>query len=207
MRCERQGISDQYFSRRSAPVRDSESICSFPRQCDQYANEARARAKQISTGPDTESSQTSEPTLSISLKFCINVEFLESLIALRFIINPEDYQTVANEDVRAFLDSRLIESEEALTLNRLKNKCLIANWEQTCEALIWSRAQRIWLQDIREIVCVTICNEHVLFAFRLVILRECLNYNLAFSHHDICKDFTGFLGSAIHLAEVSHIVY
>lgn len=95
-----------------------ESICVFLRKCNQYANQIIFRARQL--GSDTASTKPAQP---VDLKFCMDVEYLESFIALDFISDVTDYADLLEEQVREFLGDRSKESKKVVTLDKL-NKVL-----------------------------------------------------------------------------------
>lgn len=56
---------------------------------------------------------------SVDLKFCIDVDFLESTITLGFIKNMSSCDDLLKKNVRTFLKERAQESKSAVTLQRL----------------------------------------------------------------------------------------
>lgn len=80
---------------------EPEEICSFLRRYDQYSTTVLARARQMTAG-----SITMEDRKPVDLTGCVDVEFLESNIALVFIIGAPTYEYLINAHVRSFLESR-----------------------------------------------------------------------------------------------------
>lgn len=190
---------------------DPEAIRIFLRTYDQYANEVRSRAQQLGS-----SSSSTEPVRPVDLKFCVDVEFLESSIALGFITDAPDYKSLTDEQVRNFLSKRAEESKEVVTLEKLDgivSRELRTNMRNTNAAArmqdlftnyhtILVRNGLKWIIKDNQKVAVY----HVLSAIRPNSLKERLESDLAFSHHDLRKDFLGFLKHAIRLAEAFQIV-
>lgn len=190
---------------------DPEAIRVFLRTYDQYSNEVRSRAKQLGS-----SSSSSEPVRPVDFKFCVNVEFLESSIALGFITGAKDYDSLTDEQVRHFLTKRAEESKEAVTLDKLdeivgrelrtnmRNTNALARMQDLFSSYhtILARNGLKWIIDDNQKVAV----HHVLCAIRPQSLRERLESDLSFSHHHLKKDFTGFLKHSIRLAEAFQIV-
>lgn len=68
---------------------DPDSIRYFLRKYDQYANEVRSRARQLST-------ICTEAARPVALTYCVYVDFLESSIALEFIKEATNYDDVSD---------------------------------------------------------------------------------------------------------------
>lgn len=96
---------------------DPESIRSFLRRSEQYSNTVLARAKQLSSSDV--STLTTETVRPADLKFCIDVEFFESFIALGFIETATAYASLRNEQIREFLDGRCEGFKDVVTLEAL----------------------------------------------------------------------------------------
>lgn len=71
-----------------------EAIWSFLRKYDQYATAVLSRANQLSSP-----TLTMEAMKSVDLKFCIDVEFLESAIALGFLPDVQKFEEAT--DIRS----------------------------------------------------------------------------------------------------------
>lgn len=193
---------------------DPESIRKFLRRYDQYTNTVLARAKQLST--DASSTVTTESVRPVDLKFCVDVEYLESCMALGFIDTATDYNSLTNEDVRKVLDDRCRESKEVLTMESLdviverelrtdmKNTNATARMQDlfTNYHTILSRNGLKWIIKENQKIAV----QHVLSAVRPVSLRDRLSSYLSFSHHNLRKDLTGFLKHSVRLAEAFQLV-
>ena len=190
---------------------DAESIRTFLRKYDKYCHEIRSRALQIAGG-----SGAADAVKPIDLKFCIDVEYLESSIALGFIPGVDSYETLTDTEVRNFLNSRAVESKEVVTLDKLdkivdgelrtnmRNNNATARMKDLFASYytILSRNGLKWIVTENQKVSVG----HVLSAVRPVSLKERLESDLSFSHHHLKKDFNGFLAHAIKLAEAFQLV-
>lgn len=60
-----------------------------------------------------------EPMKPVDLTFCVDVEFLESSIALRFIGDAISYKKHTDTQVRKFFEGRTNDSKEVVTLEAL----------------------------------------------------------------------------------------
>lgn len=60
-------------------------------------------------------SSSNEPVRPVDLKFCVDVEFVESSIALGFITKTGSYEKLTDEQVRDFLSKRAEESKSWTT--------------------------------------------------------------------------------------------
>lgn len=190
---------------------DPESIRVFLKKYDQYANEVISRARQLRT-----SSSGTEPVRPVDLKFCVDVEFLESSIVLEFITDASNYEDLTDEQVRAFLAARATESKEVVTLDMLddivkrelrtnmKNNNATARMQDLFSSYITilGRHGLKWIVTDNQKIAV----QHVLSAIRPVSLKDRLESDLSFSHHPLKKDFKGFLKHSIRLAEAFQIV-
>lgn len=195
---------------------DAESIRTFLRRYDQYYNTVLSRARQLPTSSSSAGTSTLEAVRPVDLKFCVDVEFLTSSIALGFIPDADDFNTVTDEQVRDFLDSRATESKETVTLNGLndivqrelrtdmRNKNAKARMQDLFVSyhMILLRHGLKWIVTENQKVAVS----HVLQAVPPATLRDRLQSDLAFSHHELRKDFPGFLKHAIRLAEAFQLV-
>lgn len=93
---------------------DPESIRIFLNLYDQYVNEIKARAMQIA-----DSDVTTEAVRPVDLRFCVNIEYLKSTIALGLINDVESYDGLTNETLRHYLENEANESHKNVTLERL----------------------------------------------------------------------------------------
>lgn len=72
---------------------DPASIRTFVRAYDQYVNESSERAKQLSVTMVL----STETVTSVILKLCYNMEWVESLIAHKFIKDVELYEALEDK--------------------------------------------------------------------------------------------------------------
>lgn len=190
---------------------DPESIRTFLRRYDQYSTTVLARAKQI-----TSEALSTEAINPVDLKFCVDVEFLESSIALGFISNATDYDTLKDQDVREFLEERCKESKETVTLDQLdklvqnklrtdmKNNNATARMQDlfaNYHTLLVRNGLKWLIKDNPKIAV-----DHVLSAIKPQTLHDRLEADLSFAKYELRKDFHGFLKHAIRLAEAFQIV-
>lgn len=94
-------------------ITDAASFRVFLRAYDQYATEVKERGKQL-VSIDTVSSHVVEP---VQLKFCVNVEWLKSLIALWFIPDVTSYKFLTDIVLRKFLESKTEKSKNLISSN------------------------------------------------------------------------------------------
>ncbi len=94
---------------------DAESVRKFLSEYDQYAREIIEFSQQL----QRDGAVTTEPVQPVSLKFCVNVDLVESLLTLGLIENaPCNYDELTDEVLRTHLDSIAEESE--ITIYREK---------------------------------------------------------------------------------------
>lgn len=91
---------------------DSTTIWTFLRKYDKYKHEATSRARQLNGAADAEAA------LPVNIKYCVDVDFLESSIDLGFIPNATSYDTITDVEVRAFLDGR-VNQKKVVTFSKL----------------------------------------------------------------------------------------
>lgn len=94
---------------------DATSIRKFLRSYDQYAKEIEERARQHMK----DDSFSGEAVTPVHLKFCVDAEWIESLIELGFIDKISSYDDLTDNDLREYLEEKATESKEVLTLERL----------------------------------------------------------------------------------------
>lgn len=78
-------------------------------------NDVRSRAHRLSTA-----SSTTEPVSPVNITSCVNLDFLESTITLGFIDDVSTYEDVTDAAVQTFLEERVKESKDAVTLDVLE---------------------------------------------------------------------------------------
>lgn len=94
---------------------DAASIRRFFLKYDQYKNEIVERAKQLTLS----NSISTEAIKPVNLKFCVNAEWIESLIALSFIGGVTDYKDLEDNTLREYLEKESEESKEVINLDTL----------------------------------------------------------------------------------------
>lgn len=90
---------------------DPESIRQFLSLYDQYVNEVQARARQL--GIVVTDGAASRP---VDLKFCVDIEFLKSALALGMIEDADSYETLSDTTLRSYLNTEASESQYYVTL-------------------------------------------------------------------------------------------
>lgn len=189
---------------------DAASIRTFLQKYEQYRYEVTSRTHLISGSDQT---KTVRP---VDIKFCVDMELLESPIDLGLIPGAASYNKITNEQVRCFLDDRLKESKETITLTKLDKifkEELYTNMRSTdatarmqdlfaqCQTIV-CRNKLNWIIEDSQKVAVG----HVLSAIQPSVLKERLTSDFAFSQHNLKKNFQGFLKYEIELAKAFQLV-
>lgn len=191
---------------------DPDSIRIFLRLYDQYEREVTARAAQV-TGADA---ATTEAVRPVSLKFCVDPEFLESAIALDLIPDASSYNDLTDTVLRKHLEAEAIDSKEALSLDaldeivnrELRMDMANPNSRSRMQTLFVSYHKLLrrhgisWVLDDNEKVAVS----HVLSAIRPKSLQDRLKSDLEFARTDCRKDFTKFMKHAVKLADAFQLL-
>lgn len=94
---------------------NSIAIHAFLREYDQYAREVNKIALQIS-GEDVLSTDISRP---VQLKFCVNSEWLESVIHLRFIKGVTKYGDHTDNQLQMYPISKTESTKDVVTIDML----------------------------------------------------------------------------------------
>lgn len=94
---------------------DAESIRFFLCEYDQYCKEITERAQQLTVDGAT----SSEPICPVSLKFCIDPEYLDSVIALGSLPGVTDYASLIDLELLKYFDSKAEDSNESVNLDAL----------------------------------------------------------------------------------------
>lgn len=190
---------------------DAESIRIFLRLYDQYCNEVLERARQIG-----KSSRSTENVRPVNIKFCVDPDYLESLIALNLIPDVKDYDSLTDDTLRAFLDEKAEESREATNLDSLdiiveqqlrmdmKDRNAKSRMENLFVAYhtILRRNGLAWVVNENGKLAVT----HVLSAILPRSLKTRLQSDLEFAYVLLKKDFSGFMAHAIKLSEAYQLL-
>lgn len=87
----------------------------FLRLYDQYAREVNKRARQL-VADDFVSAEVVNP---VRLKYCVDSEWLESLIELEFIPDVTSYDELQDSHIGSYLDGKAEESKEVMTISVL----------------------------------------------------------------------------------------
>lgn len=191
---------------------DAPSIRVFLRAYDQYATEVTQRAKQL-VGDNF---VTSEVVTPVNLKFCVDAEWLESMIELDFIEDVDSYDGLSDGILRAYLEKKAETAKDVITmsvLDEIVRKDLRMNMH---DANATSRIESVfvgyhqilrrnglsWIVKDNQKVAVS----HVLSAIRPLSLRTRLESDLELSHHELKKNFKGFMKHAIRLSEAFQLV-
>lgn len=173
---------------------DPASIRTFLKQYDLYRQTIIARAKQLQPSSEGSSTTTTEVILPMQLKYCVDAKHFSSCIALGFIDGVTSFDAMTDEQLRTYLDKEAEYSKDAVTLeglDELIEKKLKMNMEKKNAR---SRMQRLfanyhslltengvkWIIQENQKLAVT----HVLSAIRPQPLRERLESDLPFSHHE-----------------------
>lgn len=173
---------------------DAASIRKFLRAYDQYSKEVEQRAKKLSATMTI----SKETVTLVSVKFWYNVEWIESLIALGFIV-VTNYDELDDKTLRTYIDRESEESKDVLNMNVLDdiiNKHLRTNMEDS-NAKYRMRNHFVSYHTIlhcKEIGWIMKDNQkvevnHVLSAFSPMSLRQRLESDISFAHHNLKKVF------------------
>lgn len=76
-----------------------------------------ARAKKLTAGSTT--SVTTEAMEPVDLKFCVDAQYLPTVITLGFIPEATAYQDLDGKILRAYLDGEVKESKEIIIIDYL----------------------------------------------------------------------------------------
>lgn len=131
---------------------DASFLRDFLQAYDQYATESKARAQQLAA-KDVDSTEISRP---VNLKFCVEAEWVESVIALNFLDPFLKYDDVTYERSRKDLDDEIIESKEVVSLDVLDDLAAKELHINTADSNAQSR------------------NEDLFVAYRMILCRNVL---------------------------------
>lgn len=93
---------------------DGESICVLLRKYYQYANMVKNHARQ-----QVSATSTTEPVRPVDFKSCVDVDFLESMIALGFIAEVNSYDELTDTKLCVFLEERAKKANDVVTIDML----------------------------------------------------------------------------------------
>ena len=91
-----------------------ESFRFFLSKYDNYERELASRASQVTNG-----SITTDAVQPIALKYCVDEDYLESLLALSFIPGAENYEDLQDADLRSYLETQARASKQAMTIDKM----------------------------------------------------------------------------------------
>ena len=94
---------------------DAESVRVFLLAYDQYCREVNARAVQL-TVSDAVVTETIRP---VSIKYCVDAEYIESALLLDLIPGATDYKSLTDDVLRKYLEDKARESKETVSLATL----------------------------------------------------------------------------------------
>ena len=89
----------------------SESIRTSLKLYEQYSKEVTSRAEQLAGA----SNKTAEDPRPIIIKYCVDADWLESIVFVGFIENVDSVDTLTNEQLLKYLEKKAEESKETLT--------------------------------------------------------------------------------------------
>lgn len=95
---------------------NASSILKFVLEYKKYAKEVEGRARQVR--PSAETAMT-EPVGPVNMKFCVDMKWLESTIALGFIDGIEEYDRLSDKVLFDFLESLAKEPKETINIESL----------------------------------------------------------------------------------------
>lgn len=191
---------------------DAASIRSFLLAYDAYVREVTERARQL-TGPDFTSTELTTP---VRLQFCVDQEWLESIIDLGLITGVDTFSALSDSTLREYLSLKAEESREVITMEKLDKlvqdelhiNMADKDARSRMESLFVSYQSLLrrnglkWLTQENQTVAVM----HVLSAVRPVSLQIRLRSDLSLTHHRLENDFKGFMAHAIKLSEAFQLV-
>lgn len=94
---------------------DAASVRKFPRAYDQYAREVSKRACQL-TGQNVISAEATE---HVQFKYCVDPEWLESLIGLDLLKGVSSYGSLDDKDIRKYLDGKAQKNRKVFKIDHL----------------------------------------------------------------------------------------
>ena len=92
----------------------AESVHFFLGKYDDYVRELASHASQVTNG-----SITTEADQPVTLKYCVDQQYVESLLALGFIPGVETYEDLQDADPRSYLETQARASKQAMTIDKL----------------------------------------------------------------------------------------
>lgn len=142
------------------------------------------RAQQLDVGVNT---PIDDVVRSASLKYCRDQDWLESMIELEFIPGAADYETLTDESLRAYMDSKSKESREVATVESI---------------------EKVVESDLRTGMTDTYARSRIknLFVIRPNMLQKRIKSDMRVAHAHSRKDFKAFHEHAIRLADAFQFV-
>lgn len=94
---------------------DAASVRLFLRAYEQYEREVTTRVREV-TGQDVVSAEAAKP---IRLKYCVDTEWLESLIDLDVLTDAISYGQLVNKVLHTYLESKAVKTRKFVTTDQL----------------------------------------------------------------------------------------
>ncbi|PXF46452.1 hypothetical protein BWQ96_03777 [Gracilariopsis chorda] len=191
---------------------DAESIRVFLRKYDQYSTEIKEKARQH-TVTNTLSVKPVEP---VSLKFCVDPEYLESALALNRIPFVTDIDALTDQDLRAYLEKKAEPSKSCANLSfldhivehELRMDMRDIGARSRIESLFISyhtllrRHGLSWVLHSNEKIAV----QHVLSSIKPKSLRLRIQSDLQLAHHNLKKDFKEFMDHCLTISDAFQLI-
>ena len=186
---------------------DSASIRKFLGLYDQYCKEITTRALQLAVVDAT----NTEPVRPVNLTYCVDPEWLRSIVDLNLIPDLTDYEMVTDEILRTFLEERSRTTTTTISLsavNSIIDKELKMDMADTSDPLrmenlftsylsILRRHGLQWITKSRPKTAIT----NVIAAVKPKSLRTKLESNIDFSHMELQKEFNALFQHAVKISE------
>ena len=186
---------------------ESAFIRKFLGRYDQYCKEITTRALQLAVVDAT----TTEPVRPVNLTYCVDPEWLRSIVDLNLIPDFTDYEMVKDEILRTFLEERSRTTTTTISLsavNSIIDKELKMDMADTSAPMrmknrfasylsVLRRHGLQWITKSRPKTAIT----HVIAAVKPKSLRTKLESNIDFSHMELQKDFNAFFKHAVKISE------
>ena len=189
----------------------AESVRFFLGKYDNYVRELASRASQVTNG-----SITTEAVQPVTLKYCVDQEYLESLLALGFIPGAETYEDLQDADLRSYLETQARASKQAMTIDKLDrfvkadlrinmrdedSVSRTRNLFVSYHALLRKHGVS-WVMEENPKIAV----RHVTSALRPEALRSRLESDLAFGYVHLQTNFKAFMQHCLKLADAFQIL-
>lgn len=188
---------------------DAASIRDFLRAYDKYVHEVTERANQLSVGDE-------EVIRPASLKYCMDQDWLESMIESEFIPGAADYETVTENCLRKYLEGKAQESRHVATvesIDKIVEKDLRTEMTDTDARSRMETLFATYLSLLRRNGLSWVIKDnpkvavrHVCAAIRPNMLKKRVESDMRFSYAHLRKDFKAFRKHVIRLADAFQLV-